>query len=125
MNGPVRPFGDELHEEYGDRLASIAFTSLGGAYGRGAPTPVPTAGPESLEARALAGGTRPLRYLPKAALAELGAVDGSPFNYDQALRADWSLLFDGVVVLREEKPLSKDRPAKPRFTPADREQPGG
>jgi len=121
--GSVRPVGDDLQAEYGDRLASIAFSALGGAYGRGAAKPVPTDGPASLEARALAGGTRPLRYLSKAALVELAEVEASPLDYEKAVRADWSLLFDGMVVLREEKPLSRDRPTKPRFTPVDREQP--
>jgi erythromycin esterase-like protein len=117
VTGPVRPLGDELRAEYGDRWAGIAFTSLGGAYGRGSSTPIPVASPDSLEARALAGRNAAVRYLPAAALAEFGAVDASPLDYDKAVRADWSLLFDGVVVLREEKPLSKDRPAKPRFAP--------
>ena len=123
VSGPVRSFGDELQAEYGDRLASIAFTALGGAYGRRDSTPI-AAGPESLEARALAGGAESLRYLPKAALAELGAVDALLLNYDKARRADWSLLFDGAVVLREEKPLSSDRPPRPRFVPVGGERPG-
>ncbi len=123
VSGPVRPFGDELQAEYGDRLAIIAFTALGGAYGRRGATPI-AAGPESLEARALAGGAKPLRYLPKAALAELGVVDALLLNYDKTRRADWSLLFDGAVVLREEKPLHQDRPPSPRFVPVGGERPG-
>jgi erythromycin esterase-like protein len=123
VNGPVRPFGDELHAEYGDRLVSIAFTALGGAYGRNA-TLIPTAASESLESRAMADGPDPLRYLPRASLAELGDVDASVFNFDKTRRADWSLLFDGAVVLREEKPLSIDRSPKPRFVPGDRVPPG-
>ena len=118
VNDPIRPFGDELQAEYGDRLASIAFISLGGAYGFGKPTPIPAAGSSSLEALALTGRAEPLRYLPKAALAGRGAVDASLLGYGKVRRADWSLLFDGVVVLREEKPLSVDRPPKPRFVPA-------
>ncbi len=113
----VRPLGDELHAEYGDRLASIGFTAFGGAYGRGDSIPIPAAGSDSLEALALAGGRATLRYLPNAVLAELGEVEGSPFSYDKARRADWSKLFDGMVVLREEKPLARDRAAKPRFNP--------
>ena len=123
VSGAVRPFGDELQAEYGDRLSSIAFTALGGAYGRRDSTPI-AAGPESLEARVLADGAKPLRYLPKAALAELGVVDALLLNYDKTRRADWSLLFDGAVVLREEKPLSQDRPPSPRFVPVGGERPG-
>ena len=123
VSGPVRPFGDELQAEYGHRLASIAFTAMGGAYGRGDSTPI-AAGPESLEARVLAGGAQPLRYLPKAALAELGLVDALLLNYAKTRRADWSLLFDGAVVLREEKPLHQDRPASPRFVPVGGDRPG-
>ena len=113
----VRPLGEELQAEYGDRLASIAFTSLGGSYGRRDSAPVPAAGPESLEARALAGGVKEMRYLSRSALARLGAVDASLFGYGRASRADWSLLYDGVVVLREERPLGSDYPPKPRFVP--------
>ena len=113
----AHPLGEELRTEYGDRLASIAFTSLGGAYGRRDATPLPAAGPESLEARALAGEVGDLRYLPRSELARLGAVDASVFSYDKVVRADWSLLFDGAVVLREERPLGNDYPAKPRFVP--------
>jgi erythromycin esterase-like protein len=119
VNGPVRPFGDELHAEYGDRLASIAFTALGGAYGRRDATPIPEAGAGSLESQALAGGADPLRYLPRRTLAELGEVDASLFSYDKPRRADWSVLFDGAVVLREEKPLSIDHPPTPRFAPIE------
>ena len=119
VSGPVRPFGDELHAEYGERVASIAFTALGGAYGRRDPIPI-AAGPDSLEARALAGGAAPLRYLHKAVIAEIGEVDALLLRYDKPHRADWSLLFDGVVVLREEKPLSQDHPPSPSFVPRDR-----
>ena len=117
LKAAVRPFGEELQAEYGDRLASIAFTALGGSYGRREPTPVAAAGPESLEARALAGGADALRYLSSSALARLGAVDAKVFGYDKTSRADWSLLFDAVVVLREERPLGSDYPPKPRFVP--------
>jgi erythromycin esterase-like protein len=123
VSGPVRPLGDELQAEYGDRLASIAFTALGGAYGRRDSTPI-AARPESLEARALVGGVQPLRYLPRAALAEIGVVDALVLRYDKPRSADWSLLFDGVLVLREEKPLSQDRPPGPRFVPVGGERPG-
>jgi hypothetical protein len=40
-------------------------------------------------------------------------------------RADWSLLFDGACVLREETPLSIDRSPTPRFLPVDGVRPGG
>jgi len=113
-NATVRPLGAELRAEYGDRLASIAFTSFGGAYGRRDATPVPTPGPESLEARALAGDVRDVAYLPRPALAGLGAVDASLFSYGNLSRADWSSLFDGAVVLRLERPLGNDYPPKPR-----------
>jgi erythromycin esterase-like protein len=114
----VRPLGEELQAEYGDRLACIAFTSLGGSYGRRDSTPIPAAAPESLEARALAGGADEMRYLSRSDLARLGAVDARVFSYDNVSRADWSLSFDAVVVLREERPLGSDYPPKPRFVPA-------
>jgi len=124
VTGPMRPFGDELRAEYGDRLASIAFTALGGAYGFRNATPIPAAAPESLESQALADGADPLQYLSGPALARLGEVDASALGYGRTRRADWSLLFDGAVVLREEKPLSIDHPPAPRFVPVDAARPG-
>ena len=118
----VRPFGDELHAELGDKLAAIAFTALGGEYGRSRIDPIPPAPPSSLETQALAGGDDAMHYVPKAALAKLGYVDASILNYDATTLAEWSLLFDGVFVLREEKPLTIDRGVTPRFVPADRAQ---
>ena len=118
VSSPLQPFGSDLQAEYGARLASIAFTSLGGAYGFGNPTLIPPAPPDSLEARAMADETKQLRYLAKAQLADLGEVDAWLLAYGKPRHANWSLLFDGVVVLREEKPQSMDRPATPRFVPA-------
>jgi erythromycin esterase-like protein len=115
-NSSVRPFGSDLEDEYGARLASVAFTALAG------PTAVAIP-PDSARRRGFTrsacdgGGTDPLRYLGRPALAALGAVEAWPLFYGKRKPLDWSLLFDGVVVLREEKPLSMDRPARPRFAP--------
>ena len=117
INGPMRPFGDELREEYGDRMASIAFNALGGEYGYRKAASIAEAAPASLEAEALAAGSKPLVYLTKADLARFGEVDGTLLGYGRAKKANWSLLFDGVVVLREEKPMSMDYPPEPRFAP--------
>ena len=115
--GSLRPFGDDVHAAYGERAAAIAVTALGGAFGARTVAQFPAADPSSLESRALSSSALPLRYLPKSALVELGVVSGSLLDYAKPRRADWSTLFDGVIVLREEKAMSLDRPAKPRFVP--------
>ncbi len=116
VNRPVRPFAADLAAEFGDRLATIAFISLSGTYGRGTATSIPPPASGSLETQATARGDEPLRYLGKLALAGLGVIDASLFSYGKADRVDWSQLFDGVVVLREETPQTIVRPAAPRFT---------
>ncbi len=126
LERPLRPFAADLAAEYGDQLATIAFTSLSGTYGRGVATPIPQPAPESLEVQSIARGDEPLRYLGRLALARLGVIEASLFSYGKADRADWSQLFDGVVVLREEKPQTLVRPAAPRFArPAPRAQRSG
>jgi erythromycin esterase-like protein len=113
----VSPMGERLAERWGDRMAVVGFTALGGQWGwAGRPSqPLAPLPPDALEARALAGGTANApandpaawAYLDRAALRALGAVPSRLFG--RVATTDWSTAFDGVVVIRDE--------AAPTFEP--------
>lgn len=102
----VPPLGGRLAEQWGDRLAVIGFTALGGQWSRaGRPSQPLAALPlHALEARALAtpaaGGTAAWAYLDRAALRSLGPVPSRLFG--KVVTTDWSTAFDGVLVIRDE-----------------------
>lgn len=103
-----KPLGAWLAEQWGDRLAVIGFTTFAGQSSRaGMPAqPIPPAGPGSLEARAT-GAATPRAFLDRSALRRMGRVPSRLFG--RFTTADWSELFDGVLVIREE--------AAPEFEP--------
>ena len=109
----VPPLGALLAERWGDRLAVIGFTALGGQWSRaGQPSqPLVPLPPHALEARALAGGAAGnaagWAYLDRAALRSLGSVPSRLFG--KVTTTDWSTAFDGVLVIRDE--------AAPTFEP--------
>jgi erythromycin esterase-like protein len=102
----VPPLGARLAESRGDGLAVIGFTALGGAWSRaGQPSkPLDPLPPDALEARALAAGaardTAEWAWLDRAALRALGPAPSRLFG--KVVTADWSTVFDGVVVIRDE-----------------------
>lgn len=102
----VPPLGARLAERWGDRMAVIGFTALGGQWSRaGRPSqPLAPLPPEALEARALAaraaGDTAAWTYLDRAALRSLGPVSSRLFG--KIVTTDWSNAFDGVLVIRDE-----------------------
>lgn len=103
------PLGARLAEPWGDGLAAIGFTALRGQRSRagGAIQPLAPLPPNSLEARALAAGTAGdvagWAYLDQAALRSLGPVPSRLFG-DAVTTTDWSAVFDGVLVIRDEAP---------------------
>ncbi|MGZ8469039.1 MAG: erythromycin esterase family protein [Gemmatirosa sp.] len=108
----VPPLGERLAERWGDRLAVIGFTALGGQGARAKQPSRPLAPlpPDALEARALAaaaGDAASWAYLDRAALRSLGAVPSRLFG--RVTTTDWSTAFDGVLVIRDE--------AAPTFEP--------
>lgn len=109
----VPPLGERLAERWGDQLAVIGFTALGGqgARARQPSQPLAPLPPHSLEARALAAGAAGdvagWAYLDRAALRSLGAVSSRLFG--KVTTTDWSTAFDGVLVIRDE--------AAPTFEP--------
>jgi erythromycin esterase-like protein len=101
----VPPVGERLAGRWGDGMAAIGFTALGGQWARAkmASQPLAALPPDALEARALAGATGSAAgwaYLDRAALRALGAVPSRLFG--KVATTDWSAAFDGVLVIREE-----------------------
>lgn len=111
------PLGSYVHRDLGDAAAAIGISALGGSYGRGkapatALVPAPAA---SLEARAFTGdGSRELAYVGSADLAQYGAGIARALDYGKLTEAPWHEILDGLLVLREEHPLTYAHDAKPR-----------
>ena len=96
-----KPLGAWLADRWGDRVAVIGFSAFAGQSSRaGTPSqPLPQAPPGSLEALATGADTA-LAFLDRAALRRIGSAPSRLFG--SFTSADWSALFDGVVVVREE-----------------------
>jgi erythromycin esterase-like protein len=96
-----KPLGTWLSEQWGDRLAVIGFSAFAGESSMaGMPSkPIPEAPPGSLEALATESDTAWV-YLDASALRKMGVVPSRLFG--RITSADWSLYFDGVLVIREE-----------------------
>ena len=95
-----RPLGAWLADEWGESVASIGFTAFAGASSMaGGPVrEIPEAPAGSLEAIATEVGTSV--FLPAESLRTLGVLSSRLLGRWGS--ADWSTLFDGVVVIREE-----------------------
>jgi erythromycin esterase-like protein len=102
-----RSLGSLIAREYGKHLFSIGISAYSGTFARTGqpPAKLPDAPAVSLEANAFGRAHDDLRYLPQHDLSELGAVParlmGTAF-----VAATWDRIFDGVVVIREERPPS-------------------
>jgi erythromycin esterase-like protein len=99
-----RSLGSLIAREYGNHLFSLGISAHSGNFARTGqpPAKLPDPPAASLEAKAFARAHDDLRYLPQHDLSELGAVPsrlmGSAF-----VAAPWDRIFDGVVVIREER----------------------
>jgi erythromycin esterase-like protein len=119
------PLGDYVNRDVGDAAAAIGVSALGGSYGRGkAPaTTLAQAAAASLEARAFAGDdSSDVGYLGRADLAQHGPGTAHAINYTTPMAAPWHEVIDGLVVLRQEHPLTvvhdpKSRRAGPTGRP--------
>lgn len=109
---PMRPLGAHVHAAFGERAAVVGFTALAGAFGNpgaaGSPNPLPPVDAASLEARTLVDGAG-LRYLDRRALKRLGTIAARPINYRKVHAAPWAEVLDGLIVLREERPVVRVR----------------
>ncbi|MFD0725403.1 erythromycin esterase family protein [Lysobacter brunescens] len=104
----MHPMGADLHARFGKRAAVIGFTALSGAFGQGGAHPplrLPETPPLALETRALEKPGE-LRYLDAKRLARMGIASSRPINYRSVHAADWSKVLNGLLVLREERPIT-------------------
>jgi erythromycin esterase-like protein len=111
------PLGSYVNRDFGDAAAAIGVSALGGSYGRGkAPaTELVPAPAGSLEARAFSGDdSSDAGYLGRADLAQYGPGTAHPLNYSTPMAAPWHEVIDGLLVLREERPLRIVHDPKPR-----------
>lgn len=107
LEGDRVPMGHYLHQELGDRMATIGFTAVSGSIGGAVQKqakPLAEPQPGTLEARFRSLQPQGLVYLSRAELADLGAVPARALNYAQAQVANWSELLDGMIVMGEEHP---------------------
>jgi len=102
-----RSLGSLIAREYGNHLFSIGISAYSGTFARTGqpPAKLPDAPAVSLEANALGRAHDDLRYLAQHDLSELGAVP-SRLMGTAFVAAPWDHIFDGVVVIREERPPS-------------------
>jgi erythromycin esterase-like protein len=111
------PLGSYVNRDFGDAAAAIGVSARGGSYGRGkapatAIVPAPAA---SLEARALTRtDSSDVEYLGRADLAQYGPGTAHPLNFSMPMTAPWQEVIDGLLVLREERPLTIVHDPKPR-----------
>lgn len=104
--------GGLVSRRWGRRAFALGFSAYGGAWrgvfssGDEALAPAPAG---TLEALALAGIAGPAAYRDGAWLAGTGRVPGRPFHYRHA-PANWSRVFDGLIVFRAERPPTASSP---------------
>jgi erythromycin esterase-like protein len=111
------PLGSYVNRDFGDAAAAIGISALGGSYGRGkAPaTKIVQAPATSFEARSFTGDdVSGFGYLGRADLAQPGPGTAHAINYSRPMAAPWHEVLDGLLVLREEQPLTLVHDPKPR-----------
>lgn len=107
----VRPFGSYLANRYGKKLFALGFAAQGGTTrGRPQPRVIAPLAPDALEA--WAGPIPPggALFLDRASLAQAGSRPAGLLNH-QPVSADWSRLFDAVVVFPLESAATDIRTA--------------
>jgi len=97
--------GAYIHAAYGPRAFALGFSAASGTFrwSRGEFRPIVPAAPGSLEA-SLAAGAGEAAYAGPARLRSLGARASVLFSFQKPVSADWSRMFDGLVVFRESRP---------------------
>jgi erythromycin esterase len=106
--GQTVAMGAEVHRAIGAEMYSIGFTAATGSFGyrNSAPVPLPAVVPGSLEDLLATGGFEnafvDFRQRP-AGGDWLKDVYSWPIGY-QALRGDWTAVFDGMVFTRQMTP---------------------
>ena len=116
--------GSFIRREFKGRAFAVGFSAYGGSYRttRHPMQQLRVAPPDSLEAEALKDSDSEMRFLNLAKLRKHGAMLARPTSTDFKL-ANWSEVFDGIVIFREERPPELaasprlDRPINRRPSP--------
>jgi len=97
-------------------IKSIGIVAASGAYGRQGrkPTPLQPASPGSLEGMAPAADGAESNYLSARQLPAYNKLPSRLLGYGGYRSGEWSQLFDGVIILKRERPPDFVRPPKPR-----------
>jgi erythromycin esterase-like protein len=99
------PLGARLRKQFGDDVASVGISALGGSFGRsGAVTQLAAAPADSVEALAFGDADGAVAVLDHAALKQAGKRASRVLDYARWHSAEWSTLLDAIVVVREELP---------------------
>lgn len=102
------PMGYYLKQIYEDKMISIGFSALSGQYGRTA-SKIKNIEPVAMEKNALSNSAESIKYLSNKDLKRLGSIKGQPIQYNNIKSVNWSSILDGIIVLRNEKPLENIR----------------
>ena len=103
-----RALGSLIAREYGSRLFSLGISAYSGTFARTGQPParLPDPPATSLEAIGIARAQALVGYLPSRDLSDAGPVP-SRLMGTAFVAAAWDRAFDGVVVVREERPPSR------------------
>ncbi len=102
--GEAPTMGAWLDQFYGSDVFAVGFAAAGGTYRfNGGSRGIDAAEAGSLEAAVLVGTQDEAVWLGSDDIASLGTVVGSIFRHHQPVTADWSQVFDGIVVFRSER----------------------
>jgi len=101
----LHPLGAYLAHEFGASVFALGFSALGGSYAMvgHAARLLPPAPPNSLERQVLRVGGNDVRYVGPEQLREFGLISARPVG-PEFKSARWNVVFDGLVVVREERP---------------------
>lgn len=98
-------FGSLVKDDFGETAYSLGFSALQGSVRsmKGNQVKLPTAPENSIEFAAFLTFEDDIAFLDAADLTNLGTRQGAAI-FNQYEERDWSTIFDGVVVFREQKP---------------------
>ncbi|MCL1049936.1 erythromycin esterase family protein [Shewanella abyssi] len=99
--------GSYVHQSIKGEVASIGFSALTGSYGR-SQSQSKTIEAAELETLAFVDSAKDIAYFDKESLDRLGQISAHPISYNKPATKNWSLVLDGLVVLRQEYPLKSN-----------------
>lgn len=98
--------GAHLKQTFNERMFSLGFTASSGEFGRTLDKTVPIKA-SKLEKLANLTGKDDLKYLNISELSKLGVIDSQAITYGKIDSVDWSKVFDGLLIMSAETPISK------------------